>query len=94
MITLYQAKLNIKLLMNNILLPYGNIKAADELGSIIRLKRRADGITQQQLAGVIGVGTRVISDIENGKSTAEIGKVLAVLQGLGLSTQIMARGWD
>ena len=46
------------------------------------------------LAKLCGVGSRFISDVENGKSTIELGKVLHVLQCLGLEVAISPRTWQ
>ena len=80
--------------MNSNILPYGSISSLELLGQRIRSKRRLDGLTQQDLAALVGVGTRVVSDIENGKATAEIGKVAAILQGLGLRVELHMRGYE
>ena len=56
-----------------------------ELGLIVRDARKQQGLTQEDLAGLTGTGRRFISDLEQGKETAELGKVLAVLASLGLA---------
>ena len=61
-----------------------------EIGEIIRAARKAAGLRQDQLAGAAGVGLRFIVDVEAGKPTAQIGKVLEVLQTLGCSFDITA----
>jgi len=63
-----------------------------DIGSIIRKKRVGLGMTQSQLADITGNGTRFISDLENGKQTMQIGKVLDTLQVLGLDVHVSARG--
>ena len=69
------------------------VRDSRELGVIVRQKRRLDGVTQAELAGLTGIGIRFVSELENGKATAEIGKVFAVLGGLGLSVAISQRSW-
>lgn len=59
----------------------GNTK---ELGKLIMRERKAQGLTQTQLAGLSGVGITFLSNLENGKQTAELGKTLNVLAMLGL----------
>ncbi|MFT5207883.1 MAG: HTH-type transcriptional regulator/antitoxin HipB [Candidatus Omnitrophota bacterium] len=56
-----------------------------DLGGLIRHARKAQGISQDDLAGMSGVGRRFISELENGKETAEIGKVLLILGSLGIA---------
>lgn len=81
--------------MNKKNLPYGNMKidSTFDLGKVIREKRRKDGLTQADAAALCGVGTRFLSDLENGKSTVEFGKTLQVLKGLGLECLVVQRGW-
>ena len=50
-----------------------------EIGLIIQKKRKSQGMTQPQLAMACGTGIRFIVDIEAGKETCQIGKVLMVL---------------
>lgn len=59
-----------------------------ELGRIIRADRRAQGLRQDQLAAAANVGVRFIVDLEAGKPTSQMGKVLAVLDALGLRLSI------
>lgn len=61
------------------------IQSTSELGLLIRERRQKQGATQLQLAAVSGVGLRFISELENGKGTCQIEKIIAVLQTLGLS---------
>ena len=63
-----------------------------DIGLTIRKKRAEMGITQSQLADMCGNGTRFISELENGKPTMQIGKVLDTLHMLGLDVIISDRG--
>lgn len=54
-----------------------------EIGTLVRAARKQQGFKQQEAAGYLNVGTRFLSDLENGKPTAQIGKVIEVLNGLG-----------
>lgn len=74
-------------------LQYGNITTPQVLGHAVRAYRRAQGITQADLTGLCGVGTRFISDLENGKPTIAMGKALQVLQGLGMKLTLKPRSW-
>ena len=56
-----------------------------EIGLIIQKNRKSQAMTQPQLAMACGTGIRFIVDIEAGKETCQIGKVLMVLQMLGIS---------
>ena len=56
-----------------------------EIGKIVRDARKLHGVSQQDLAMTSGTGQRFISDLENGKATCQLGKVLVVLQTLGIT---------
>jgi HTH-type transcriptional regulator / antitoxin HipB len=75
-------------------LPYGKIIDVRQIGAAIREKRRAIGMKQAELAALSGVGPRFLSELENGKPTAEIGRVLRVLQRLGLDLWLRPRTPD
>ncbi|HJG30219.1 MAG TPA: helix-turn-helix domain-containing protein [Collinsella ihuae] len=55
-----------------------------DLGRLIRDERKRQHMTQTELADVSGVGITYLSQLENGKETAEIGKALNVLTMLGM----------
>ncbi len=63
------------------------------IGAAIRKKRRDDGLTLADAAALCGVGYRFMSDLENGKATVQMGKVLQVLNALGLDVYIESRKW-
>ena len=71
--------------------PLGNIRDALELGKIVASERKAQGLTQADLAGLALTGTRFISDLENGKGTVQFDKVMHILNLLGLDVIIMDR---
>lgn len=71
--------------------PLGNIQNAMELGQIVARQRKAQGLTQSDLAGLAQTGTRFISDLENGKGTVQFDKVMHILNLLGLDVVIMDR---
>jgi y4mF family transcriptional regulator len=56
----------------------------EDLGSLVRKERKSLGLTQADLALTSGTGMRFISDLENGKPTCQIGKILTVLKTLGI----------
>lgn len=56
-----------------------------DLGQAIRKRRKELGLKQMDAAGLVGVGVRFFSELEHGKATLEVGKVLQVLTGLGFS---------
>ncbi len=54
------------------------------LGKAIRRHRKFMGLTQQDAAGLCGVGERFLSELERGKESASLGKALQVIKRLGL----------
>lgn len=69
------------------------IKVSDpeSLGNLIRTKRKEMKLTQQELAGASGTGLRFISELEQGKSTCQIGKIMQVLEMLGVELHAQNR---
>ncbi len=55
-----------------------------QIGKSIRDTRKNMGVTQKDLALTSGTGLRFVIDLEKGKPTCQIGKVLTVLQTLGI----------
>ena len=55
---------------------------------MLKQARKAQGLRQDQLAGATGHGTRFVVELEAGKPTAQVGKVLQVLDALGFAMQI------
>ena len=63
-----------------------------EIGDIVRTVRKEQNLRQDELAGASGVGLRFIVDLEAGKPTAQIAKVLQVLQALGCAVEVHLPG--
>ncbi|MBK9631320.1 MAG: helix-turn-helix transcriptional regulator [Saprospiraceae bacterium] len=55
------------------------------IGEIVKKTRKQLGATQKDLALTSGTGLRFISELEQGKPTCQLGKVLTVLQTLGIN---------
>ena len=68
-------------------------QSAAEIGKLVQSERKRQGVTQLQLAGMAGTGIRLISDIENGKDTVQVQKLLKVLHTLGLGVFVFSP-WD
>ncbi len=64
-----------------------------QLGRCVRAQRKMQGATQVEFAALCGVGVRFISELENGKATMELGRVLKVLKSLGLEVSVQPRSW-
>src|SRR5437868_5981308 len=69
-------------------------QSAREIGKIVAVARRHRGLTQAQLGSAVGVTQHWISQIEQGKDTAQIGKVLHVLSFLGIRLQVGEAPWS
>jgi y4mF family transcriptional regulator len=55
-----------------------------EIGKRVRAARKAMGMTQQRFADLAGVGRRFLIELEQGKPSLEIGRVLAVCHAAGI----------
>ena len=66
----------------------GQIPRAQELGVAIRARRRALRMTQEDLAYVSDVSLRLIDDIERGKDTVSLAKLVDLLHALGLHLSV------
>ena len=62
-----------------------------EIGIRIREIRKAQGVSQESLAGLAGTGQRYISELERGKTTARLGEMLKVLDALGAGLYILSQ---
>lgn len=60
------------------------IQTPRALGAVVRGRRRALKMTQASLAQAAGVSRAWITEFEAGKPTVELGRVLAVLDALGI----------
>lgn len=56
----------------------------EQIGKLVRETRKHLHVTQRNLALTSGTGLRFIIDLEHGKETCEIGKVLTILKTLGI----------
>ncbi len=61
------------------------------LGLLIRQERKAQKLTQEQLAGLTGVGVRFVRELEAGKESCQIGLALQVAASLGLTVSVTSR---
>ena len=55
-----------------------------DLGTLIRATRRAHGLRLDDVAGSAKVGTVFAGDVEHGKATVQMGRVLQLLAELGI----------
>ncbi|NQU26817.1 MAG: helix-turn-helix transcriptional regulator [Candidatus Marinimicrobia bacterium] len=71
-----------------------NTISPKQLGATIRAKRKQLKVTQKDLALTCGTGLRFIIDLEKGKPTCQIGKILQVIRALGLKFNISSPSID
>ena len=60
------------------------VRSAADFGQQIRLARKAQGLTQAELAAIAGVGTRFVSELERGKESAQLGLALELARLVGV----------
>jgi y4mF family transcriptional regulator len=72
--------------------PIGTIVSVTDLGRLVVLRRKSQGLTQTDVASLGQIGSRFIGELERGKDTLQLGKVLHVLDLLGLDMVIVERG--
>ena len=61
----------------------------EQIGELVRYSRKGLDVTQKELAMTSGTGLRFIIDLEKGKATCQIGKVLTVLNTLGITMSLI-----
>ena len=76
---------------SNDIFPIGNMQIVSspaDIGILVRRVRKAAGLRQDDLAGLAGVGTRFLIELEAGKPTVRLDKLLAVLATLGIALHL------
>jgi len=77
--------------MNKRALPHfpASFFGTKELGCLIRNTRKARGMKQSDLAIQTNTSRCFISEVENGKETAQVGKIFLLLRLLDLGVQLV-----
>jgi len=68
---------------------HANNRCLVRLGAAIRKRRKAFGLTQAEFAALAGVSTNLLSQVEHGKPTAHVGKLLDILHAAGLQFDLV-----
>lgn len=68
------------------------LRSTEDISRLVKERRKALGHTQADVASFCGVGLRFLSELENGKETLQLGKVLKVMNILGLDLSARRRG--
>jgi y4mF family transcriptional regulator len=66
-------------------------EALVDLGRFVRERRKANGLTQSELALLAGVGRRFVSELENGKPSLQVDKVDTILRVFGMQLGVVPR---
>ncbi len=64
------------------------VRTSIELGALIRAVRRSQSLLQADLAGLGNTGNRFVVDLERGKPTLQLQKVLDMLDLLGIEIEV------
>ena len=67
---------------------------ASQLAEIVRRERKRQKVSQIRLSQLADVGVRFVRDLEDGKETVRLDKVLAVLETLGIAVELSSLGDD
>lgn len=65
---------------------------ASQLAEIVRRERRRQKVSQIRLSQLADVGVRFVRDLEDGKETVQLDKVLAVFETLGIAVELSSMG--
>lgn len=60
------------------------IRSPEELGKVLRAVRKSTRVRQDDLAALVGVSKQFAVDVEAGKPTVQFGRVLRLLDELGI----------
>ena len=67
------------------------INSITDISEVVKKRRKSLGLTQSEFAAMCNVGNRFFSELENGKETLHIGKVINCLQILGINISLTNR---
>ena len=67
---------------------------SSKLAEIVRRERKRQKVSQIRLSQLADVGVRFVRDLEDGKETVQLDKVLAVLETLGIAVELSSLGDD
>ena len=66
-----------------------DVQNPTDLSKTVKGRRKSLKLTQAECASFCGVGVRFFSELENGKQSLHLSKVMQVLKMLGLKMQIL-----
>lgn len=62
--------------------------ATAEIAATVQARRKSLGVTQSQLADLAGVSPKFVYDLEKGKPSVSLDRVLLVITALGLEFKL------
>lgn len=63
-----------------------------QLAETVRHERKRQKVSQIRLSQLANVGIRFVRDLEDGKETVQLDKVLSVLETLGIAVELSTPG--
>lgn len=60
------------------------LKSPDQIGSVVRAVRKAQGLRQDDAAGYMKVSENFLGKVENSVPTVQWAKLFSILDGLGI----------
>ncbi len=73
-------------------LPY-RVYSVESVGAAIRHYRKQAGLSQEQLAELVGLHRSYLSGLESGKETEQLRRILRVLRQLGVRMTLEKADW-
>lgn len=64
------------------------ITSSRDLGQVVRAVRKEAGVRLDDLAAIVGVSKQFTSDVEHGKPTVQLERVLRLLAELGIELSV------
>jgi y4mF family transcriptional regulator len=65
-----------------------SIHTTEELGLVIRAVRKSTRVRQDDLAALVGVSRQFAVDVEKGKPTVQMARVMRLLKELGIELSV------
>lgn len=67
---------------------------ADDLGALLREARLAAGLSQAEVADMVGASRQWVINVEKGAATAQVGLMLDALRSVGLLVDVVNESTD
>ncbi len=68
-----------------------DVSSVDRIGAAVRAARKARGWSTRVAAGRLGLSVRFLNELERGKASARLDKVMQALEGLGLGLAVIPK---